>query len=68
MDNFEETLDGKHGVSSSKKFNSTQVANMEFERRQNSGQLLSRLLEADKILRWELESDILNQHANSFGG
>jgi len=27
------------------------VANMEFERRQNSGQLLSRLLEADKILR-----------------
>ena len=28
-----------------------QVANMEFERRQNSGQLLSRLLEADKILR-----------------
>ena len=33
---------------------SPQVANMEFERKQNSGQLLQRLLEADKILRYKI--------------
>ena len=39
-----------------------QVANMEFERRQNSGQLLSRLLEADKILRWD--SSLIKSHCS----
>ena len=35
---------------------------MEFERRQNSGQLLSRLLEADKILRWD--SSLIIMHCS----
>ena len=35
---------------------------MEFERRQNSGQLLSRLLEADKILRWD--SSLIKRHCS----
>ena len=40
-----------------KTLESSQVANMEFERKQNSGQLLQRLLEADKILRYKIQSD-----------